>query len=396
MADRDRPDVRAQDDAAARTSRRTMPFRWLTGRRSRLRYTLLVTLACMLPLVPLTILAANPFTDLNNGSIHNADIDTVYNLGIANGTSPTTFEPNANVTREQMASFLARTAAYNRIGFATFTSAGTDANIGDATTKDYMTVNLTVPGREGQPVYVRVNFTGYVFARSSDAGQSNAGCPCLLRGELRMDDGGKQIVTRSVVGANANDYVGTVGAGGVADADRKDFSGSTVFLATPGQHTFTMSITREIGSAQDVGFAFGNMQAEVIGFGGSGTLNSTMLTAALNGANEVNNQGEPNQGDPDGTGTAMISLNPAAGEVCYTINVANISPATAAHIHDGPAGVNGPVVVNFAPPSSGTITGCTSADPALVQDIADNPAEYYVNVHNGDFPPGAVRGQLGQ
>ncbi len=394
MADQDRHDVRTQADDAG-PSRRNQPFRWLTSPRKRLRVALLTTIACLLPLLPLSLFAANNFTDLNNGSVHNADIDTVYNLGIANGITDTTYDPNGTVTREQMASFLARTAAMDRVAFAAFTSAGADADIGAGPSKDYMTVNLMVPGREnGQPVYVRVSFTGYAFAKSATEGVANPGCPCILRGELRMDSNGKQIVTRSVVGANAADYVGTAGAGGVADADRKDFSGSVVFLATPGMHTFTMSATREFGDALNVGFAFGNMQAEVIPFGGAGTLNTVVLTATLNGANEVNGAGVPNQGDVDGTGTATISLNPAAGEVCYTITVANINPATAAHIHDGPAGVNGPVVVNFAPPTGGTITGCTSASPALVQDIADNPAEFYVNVHTGDFPGGAVRGQL--
>lgn len=393
MADRDRHADRAHDAATDTATPQGPPsrrFRWPTGRR-RLRLIALATLAFLLPLVPLTLFAANPFTDLNNGSVHNPDIDTVYNLGIANGCTTTTYCPSDPVTREQMASFLARTAAFDRVGFASFTSAAADADLGAGPARDYMVVNLTVPGRAGQSVYVRVSFTGYVFAKTTDVSILNPGCPCLLRGELRMDNNGKQIVTRSVVGANPADYVGTAGAGGVADADRKDFSGSAIFLATPGAHTFTMSLMREVGTAENVGFAFGNMQAEVIPFGGAGTLNSTVLTATLNGANE-----SPGPGDTDGTGTATISLNPAAGEVCYTISVANIAAATAAHIHTGAAGVAGPVLVGLAPPASGTISGCTSASPATVQGIAANPGGFYVNVHNAEFPNGAVRGQLGQ
>jgi len=33
---------------------------------------------------------------------------------------------------------------------------------------------------------------------------------------------------------------------------------------------------------------------------------------------------------------------------------------------------------------------------ALAQDLIQNPSAYYVNVHNGPFPKGAVRGQLGK
>jgi hypothetical protein len=65
----------------------------------------------LLALVPYTLLAANPFTDLNAGGIHNANIDAIYNAGITTGCVPNQqYCPNDLVTREQMASFLARTA----------------------------------------------------------------------------------------------------------------------------------------------------------------------------------------------------------------------------------------------------------------------------------------------
>ena len=113
------------------------------------------------------------------------------------------------------------------------------------------------------------------------------------------------------------------------------------------------------------------------------------LATTLTGAAEV-----PGPGDPDGSGTASIRLNPGQGEVCFELTVSSIAPATAAHIHVGPAGVAGPVVVGLAPPTSGTSSGCVSADPALIKAIIQNPEHYYVNVHNADFPAGAVRGQL--
>jgi hypothetical protein len=113
------------------------------------------------------------------------------------------------------------------------------------------------------------------------------------------------------------------------------------------------------------------------------------LSTTMSGAAEA-----PGPGDPDGMGSAMLSLNPGQGEVCFELTAANIAPATAAHIHEAPAGVPGPVVVGLAPPTSGSSTGCVSADRDLVSDIIQNPDEYYVNVHNADFPGGAIRGQL--
>ncbi len=111
----------------------------------------------------------------------------------------------------------------------------------------------------------------------------------------------------------------------------------------------------------------------------------------MGGAEEV-----PNPGDPDGMGTATVTLNSDSGQVSFTINVSNITlPAAAAHIHEGAKGVAGGVVVPLtAPDANGTANGSAAVDAALMQRIMDNPAGFYVNVHTSDFPGGAVRGQL--
>jgi hypothetical protein len=113
------------------------------------------------------------------------------------------------------------------------------------------------------------------------------------------------------------------------------------------------------------------------------------FSTTLTGAAEV-----PGPGDPDGSGEAHITLNQGRGLVCFQLSVADIAPATAAHIHVGSAGVAGPVVIGLTAPTSGSSTGCVSADPDLIKAIRQNPEEYYVNVHNTAFPAGAIRGQL--
>lgn len=112
------------------------------------------------------------------------------------------------------------------------------------------------------------------------------------------------------------------------------------------------------------------------------------LSASLSGAAEV-----PGPGDADGSGSAHVTLNQGQGEVCFDIAVADIAAPTAAHIHAGAKGVSGGVVVNFDVPSNG-LSGCVDVDAELIKTIRQNPANYYVNVHNADFPAGAVRGQL--
>lgn len=115
-----------------------------------------------------------------------------------------------------------------------------------------------------------------------------------------------------------------------------------------------------------------------------------MMTATLTGAAEV-----PGPGDTDGSGTASVTLNHDKGEVCWDIMVKDISKPTAAHIHAGAAGASGGVKVPFKASADGTWKGCATADKAVIKEIMDNPANFYVNVHNDEFKAGAVRGQLG-
>jgi CHRD domain len=115
----------------------------------------------------------------------------------------------------------------------------------------------------------------------------------------------------------------------------------------------------------------------------------TKLKANLTGAAEV-----PGPGDNNGSGTVQVTLDSDKNEVCYDLSLTQVEDATAAHIHEGAAGKEGPVKVPFDAPKGGSAKGCKTADAAVVQDIMANPANYYVNVHNAAYPTGAVRGQL--
>jgi hypothetical protein len=110
---------------------------------------------------------------------------------------------------------------------------------------------------------------------------------------------------------------------------------------------------------------------------------------ALTGAAE-----RPEPGDPDGAGTATVTLNPGLGRICYTLKVSGIAAAAAAHIHEAPADQAGPVVVGLMAPTSGMSNECKDVDRKQIRDILRDPAGYYVNVHNADYPAGALRGQL--
>lgn len=123
------------------------------------------------------------------------------------------------------------------------------------------------------------------------------------------------------------------------------------------------------------------------------------FTTALNGQNEVNAANPTGgAGDPDGTGTAHVMINHGQQRVCWNITVNNIAAPTRGHIHKAPTLTNGPIVVTFFEVNNVALKGCTPTtqpiDRALLKDIIQNPRAYYVNIHNADFPGGAVRGQM--
>lgn len=129
----------------------------------------------------------------------------------------------------------------------------------------------------------------------------------------------------------------------------------------------------------------------------AGHLN-TILTAELDGRQEVDstatNMGIV--GDPNGRGEVYVfGVDASRATLCYVLLVDKIAPATAAHIHRGAQGTNGPVVVNLARPEDGNSADCVTPGETLAQEILANPSRFYVNVHNADYPGGAVRGQLG-
>jgi CHRD domain len=120
------------------------------------------------------------------------------------------------------------------------------------------------------------------------------------------------------------------------------------------------------------------------------------LSTTLTGAEEA-----PGPGDSNATGQADLTLNQGLNKVCFDISWADIDGEVfAGHIHVGPAGSPGPIVVTlFTGSFAGTdsVSGCVeNVDADLIKAIRHDPSAYYVNVHSRpNFPGGAVRGQLG-
>ncbi len=141
---------------------------------------------------------------------------------------------------------------------------------------------------------------------------------------------------------------------------------------------------------------------EVAAHPGNGDSKGAKRQARLNGANEVpgpgDEEGSPGADGLPGKGKAEIRIKKGANRLCFKVKWENIAQPSAGHIHTGTATVAGPVAVTLF---SQTVTagneaeGCVEGlDPALLQNIKKNPKDYYVNLHNSEFPNGAIRGQL--
>ena len=154
-----------------------------------------------------------------------------------------------------------------------------------------------------------------------------------------------------------------------------------------------------------------------------------LLETELRGRNEASANGtsKKNVGDPNGRGEGYVFridpdrvggvvVDDNTDTLCYVLTVDRIADTEQnpgaprmAHIHRGAVGENGPVVANLAFPTGGQAADCLSADEdgkfnggsteanqAIIDAIFADPSGYYFNVHNSEFPDGAIRGQLSE
>ncbi len=104
---------------------------------------------------------------------------------------------------------------------------------------------------------------------------------------------------------------------------------------------------------------------------------------------------EPDGGaDEDASGDFSAELDLTNGRMCYFLEVQDLDGFTAAHIHEGRKGANGPPVVTLELVGEDGDEICTDVDAELLKKIARRSGNYYVNVHTEKFPKGAIRGQL--
>lgn len=121
---------------------------------------------------------------------------------------------------------------------------------------------------------------------------------------------------------------------------------------------------------------------------------STIVRADPKGKNEV----PPNASSA--TGRLVGLLSPNESRLDFALQTEGLINITAAHFHDGPKGVNGPVIknINIDASTGAAIGSWTTTDliqpltPAIVSKLKS--CGIYINVHTATFPGGEIRAQV--
>jgi len=109
-------------------------------------------------------------------------------------------------------------------------------------------------------------------------------------------------------------------------------------------------------------------------------------------------------------GEAIFQLSKDGNELTYKLTVVDIENVTAAHIHDGKVGKNGPPIVDLftGPKKEGKFSGTLSEGKITAKDLTGQlkgklfshfiqmieDGHAYVNVHSETHPDGEIRGQI--
>jgi len=136
-------------------------------------------------------------------------------------------------------------------------------------------------------------------------------------------------------------------------------------------------------------------------------------TASLSGGEEAPPRATP------GSGQATFQVSADGQALTYSVTVRDITNVRMGHIHLGPRGANGDIVLSLLPPGGGpssgvigqgTATAAQLVGPLQGKTMADlvaalDTGNAYVNIHTGsgaspatlqpgDLPPGEIRGQI--
>jgi hypothetical protein len=263
----------------------------------------------LLALTPLSLAAAN-FTDLNPGSVHNADINLIADAGITLGCEANArYCPNDFVTREQMASFLARTAGLGNnapvANARTAQTAGTIANQANSATIAATSANTpnTIVLRDGNGNFAAGTITGNLTGTASNATNAvNANTAIAANNADQVD------------GKDADELIGVFGA-----------AGGTIDLTDQYQNLVTVAV-----NAPSAGFVQVTGTVFTYGIGGCPCIIDFRLVDFTAGQAQVEFYTlDVTNGSDDSSGSSFVftvPTGPRTFAVQAKVEVSDVSP----------------------------------------------------------------------
>ena len=172
-------------------------------------------------------------------------------------------------------------------------------------------------------------------------------------------------------------------------------NGPVIFSMTesaPGSGIWTTAADAALTDAQITNLKSGGLyfNAHSAAFPGGeirGQIGLNVKLASLNAAQEVP------ANTSAATGMGVLSVNPLTRAASASITLTGMT-ATAAHIHLGATGVNGPIIISLVSGSAGVFSSPADTVLTAEQFKAYKQGNLYFNAHSAAFPGGEIRGQI--
>lgn len=166
-------------------------------------------------------------------------------------------------------------------------------------------------------------------------------------------------------------------------------------MTASGTGTFTVPSGTLLTEAQATAFANGglyfnahsadNPTGEV-----RGQIDREVFAAQMSSAQEIPTNAST------ATGNGLLEFDATTKKITGRVTLAGMT-ATAAHIHTGVLGVNGPIIFSMTQTEAGSGIWVTAADATMTDAQITNlkAGGLYFNAHSTAFPGGEIRGQIG-
>jgi hypothetical protein len=242
------------------------------------------------------------------------------------------------------------------------------------------------------------NLTGTQAVPSQLSAANGSGTVVIDPGTLRMN---AVLATSGISGASANIQQAPRGAVGpivfqlvetapgsgiwtgsatLTDAQRNAFASGEFYFNVSSAASASGEIRGQI-LAQPL------PAASLAGSSQNAAISTTSFISTLRGTQEV----PPNGSTAIGAGSLLI--DPASRQLSAVVATTGIA-GIAAHVHQAPPGVNGPIIVPLAETGPGTRIWTAKVALTGEQFAALQAGNMYVNVYSTSLPDGEVRGQL--